>query len=120
MPTIDNPTEKTLAELGLTSSSEIPALFASVREQFDRQLGAKTAKEPEYLAMHYAWLGRKSGVLGAITDNWLKTAPPALKPVVGQSLNELKRHIEAAWNRFVLLSKKPQQNPWPLGKRSIS
>jgi phenylalanyl-tRNA synthetase alpha chain len=100
MPTIDNPTEKTLAELGLTRSSEIRALFASVREQFDRQLDAKTAKEPEYLAMHYAWLGRKSGVLGAITDNWLKYAPPALKPAVGQSLNELKRHIESRLESF--------------------
>jgi phenylalanyl-tRNA synthetase alpha chain len=100
MPTINNPTEKTLAELGLSSSSEIPALFASVREQFDRQLDAKTAKEPEYLALHYAWLGRKSGVLGAITENWLKSAPPALKPVVGQSLNELKRHIEGRLESF--------------------
>jgi phenylalanyl-tRNA synthetase alpha chain len=100
MPTVDNPTDKTLAELGLTTSSEIPALFASVREQFDRQLAAKTGSEPEYLELHHAWVGRRSGVLSAITDNWLKSAAPGLKPAVGQSLNELKRHIESSLESF--------------------
>ena len=43
-----------------------------------------------------AWLGRKSGVLTRITDNWLKPRRPKLKPVVGQELNKLKAHVEAA------------------------
>ena len=42
------------------------------------------------------WTGRKSGVLSQITDNWLKPAPPELKRVVGQELNKLKAHVEAA------------------------
>jgi len=106
MPTFDNPTDKTLAELGLTNSSEIQALFASVQEQFDRQLAAKTSNEPEYLALHHAWLGRKSGVLSAITDKWLKSAPPAMRPVVGQSLNELKRHVESNLESFRVAAEK--------------
>ncbi len=106
MPTIENPTTRTLADLGLTKSSEIPALFATVREQFDRQLAASGASEPEYLALHQAWLGRKSGILSAITDNWLKSAPPALKPAVGQSLNELKRHVESSLESFRVSAEK--------------
>jgi phenylalanyl-tRNA synthetase alpha chain len=106
MPTIENPTTRTLADLGLTDSSEIPRLFATVREQFDRQLAAKSASEPEYLALHQAWLGRKSGILSAISDNWLKSSPPALKPAVGQSLNELRRHIETGLEVFRISAEK--------------
>src|SRR5262249_47434989 len=43
-----------------------------------------------------AWLGRKSGVLTLVTDNWLKLAPPELKRVVGQELNQLRAHVESA------------------------
>jgi phenylalanyl-tRNA synthetase alpha chain len=93
---IEDPTTRTLAELGLTNSSEIPALFATVREQFDRQIENKPASEPEYLALYQAWLGRKSGKLSVITDNWLKPAPVLLRPAVGQSFKELKHHVESS------------------------
>jgi phenylalanyl-tRNA synthetase alpha chain len=106
MPTLENPTTRTLADLGLTNSSEIPALFATVREQFDRQLAASAANEPAYQVLHQAWLGRKSGILSAITDNWLKSAPAALKPAVGQSLNELKRHVESNLESFRVSAEK--------------
>ncbi len=96
MPTNENPWNRTLADLGLSNSSEIPALFRTVRDRFDRQVENKPASEPEYLALHQAWLGRKSGILSAITDNWLNPAPKALKPAVGQSLNELKRYVESS------------------------
>ncbi len=42
-----------------------------------------------------AWLGRKSGVLAGITDNWLKPAAPELKRAVGAGLNELRAHVDA-------------------------
>ncbi|HYL63498.1 MAG TPA: phenylalanine--tRNA ligase subunit alpha [Candidatus Methylomirabilis sp.] len=40
------------------------------------------------------WVGRKSGVLTLITDNWLKNAPPSLKGAVGKQFNQLKSYIE--------------------------
>jgi phenylalanyl-tRNA synthetase alpha chain len=103
---IEDPTTRTLAELGLTNSSEIPALFATVREQFDRQMENKPASEPEYRDLHQAWLGRKSGKLSAITDNWLKPAALALKPAVGQSFKELKRHVESSLESFRISAEK--------------
>jgi phenylalanyl-tRNA synthetase alpha chain len=100
MPTIDNPTEKTLTELGLTEPAQVAQQFAQVRKQFDKELSAKSTDEASYTLMKNAWLGRKSGVLTSITENWLKAALPALKPTVGQALNELKRHIESSLESF--------------------
>ena len=44
--------------------------------------------------MRNTWVGRKSGVLTRITENWLKPAPPTLRPAVGKCLNELRAHVE--------------------------
>ena len=50
--------------------------------------------------------------LRKITDNWLKPAPPDLKRVVGQELNKLKAHVEAALEeRRARRSKPPQKKP---------
>jgi phenylalanyl-tRNA synthetase alpha chain len=97
---VANPTEKTLAELGITDPSAIARHFADVRDQFDQELSAKPRNDVQYLEMRHAWLGRKAGVLTLITENWLKSAPPALKPIVGQSLNQLKHYIEESLEVF--------------------
>jgi len=108
MPTVDNPTEKTLAELGVNDAQGVAEKFAEVRTRFDRQV-AFDADEIRSLMLHEAWLGsdsdpvtslrnfwvgRKAGVLTMITENWLKKSPPSLKGVVGKQFNELKTHIE--------------------------
>jgi phenylalanyl-tRNA synthetase alpha chain len=51
--------------------------------------------EASWKAFRDAWLGRKSGVLTRVTDNWLKPASPELKRAVGAALNELRAHVEA-------------------------
>ncbi len=85
---------KTLAELGDASGEAVAQRFAEVRAAFDAEFGA-VSDEPSWKAARDAWLGRKSGVISKITDNWLKPAPPELKRVVGQELNQLKAHVEA-------------------------
>jgi phenylalanyl-tRNA synthetase alpha chain len=109
MPTVDNPTEKTLAELGVNDPQGVAEKFAEVRARFDRQV-MLDADEIRNLMLQEAWLGsdadpvtslrnfwvgRKAGVLTLITENWLKKSPPSLKGVVGKQFNELKTHIEA-------------------------
>ena len=106
MPTIDNPTEKTLAELGILDALAIEDLFASQAARFDLQISSKTPDETNYVMMKNAWLGRKSGVLTLIADNWLKPASPTQKPAVGQSLNKLKRHIEEGLEHFRIAGEK--------------
>ena len=100
MSTVDNPTEKTLAIIGANDATAIEELFANEKTRFDEQLAAKLPDEMNFNLMKNAWLGRKSGVLTLISENWLKSSPPTLKPTVGQELNKLKRHIESALETF--------------------
>ena len=90
----NDPTAKTLAELGAADAAAVARLFDEVREQFDRET-AVSPNLPQWEELRNAWLGRKSGVLTRITENWLKTASPALRPAVGKCLNELRTQVEA-------------------------
>src|SRR5262249_60156974 len=56
---------------------------------------ASAHDETSWKQFRDAWLGRKSGVLTLITDNWLKPASPELKRVVGQELNQLRAYVES-------------------------
>src|SRR6266403_2253151 len=94
MPNIDNPTAKTLADLGVTDALAIPPLFAEIRARFDAEI-LRSRDETNWNITKVMWLGRKSGVLTQITENWLKPATPELKRAVGQQLNELRAHVES-------------------------
>jgi len=94
MPTTDTTTARTLADQGVTAPDAVAPLFANVRARFDQEIAA-THDEPAWKNFRDAWLGRKSGVLAQITDNWLKPATPGLKRAVGAGLNELRAHVES-------------------------
>jgi phenylalanyl-tRNA synthetase alpha chain len=94
MPTTDGSHDKTLAALGVTQPEQLAFLFAEIRARFDSESGA-VRDETAFKQFRDAWLGRKSGVLAGITDNWLKPATPELKRAVGAGLNELRAHVGA-------------------------
>jgi phenylalanyl-tRNA synthetase alpha chain len=94
MPTSDIALDKTLAQLGAAKPEQVAPLFAELRARFDRE-SAAARDEASWKQVRDAWLGRKSGVLTLITDNWLKPASPELKRAVGRALNELRAHVEA-------------------------
>jgi phenylalanyl-tRNA synthetase alpha chain len=89
--------DQTLQQLGVGTSDQVSALFAEVRELFNSEeaLHRKEDDAANLQAFWTAWLGRKSGVLTRITENWLKPSQPEQKRNVGQELNALKSHIEA-------------------------
>jgi phenylalanyl-tRNA synthetase alpha chain len=89
----NDPTTKTLAELGVSESAEVSRWFDEVRAQFAAETSVP-ADEQRWEGLRAAWLGRKSGVLTRITENWLKTSPATLRPAVGKSLNELRAYVE--------------------------
>src|SRR5258705_1960274 len=93
MPTNDGTHEKTLAALGVTSAEQISVLFAGLREQFDAEVSLE-AVQLLWKEFRDRWIGRKSGVITQVTNNWLKPAPAGLKPTVGAELNKLKSHVE--------------------------
>jgi phenylalanyl-tRNA synthetase alpha chain len=105
-------TKQTLAQLGVTTADAIVQEFAELRRQFDKEntdlfhVGASDLNRTDALRLY--WVGRKSGILSQISDNWLKPAPPDLKRVIGQELNKLKAHVETTledtlnhWNERV-------------------
>ena len=87
-------TARTLADQGVAAPAAVAPLFANVRARFDREISA-VHDETAWKHFRDVWLGRKSGVLTQITDNWLKPATREFKPAVGAGLNELRAHVEA-------------------------
>ena len=90
----ENKTALPLVHLGITRPEELTALFADLRGRFDTDC-ACAQDESSWKQFRDAWLGRKSGVLTQITDNWLKPATLELKRAVGAALNELRAHVES-------------------------
>jgi len=86
-------TRQTLAALGVSSPEEVAARFHAVRADFDRE-SASAIDETSWKALRDFWVGRKSGVLNRVTEQWLKQASPELRPLVGQHLNDLRKRIE--------------------------
>jgi phenylalanyl-tRNA synthetase alpha chain len=94
MHATENSIQKKLAELGVVDAAALAPLFAELRARFAAEL-AGACDEASWKSLRDGWLGRKSGVLAAITDNWLKPASPELKRGLGAALNELRGHVEA-------------------------
>src|SRR5260370_16792107 len=93
MSSSDNKPERTLADLGVAQPDQVVSLFAEVRARFDSQV-SRPLDLPNWEILRQSWIGRKSGALTLITENWLKPASPDLKRSVGQELNKLKVHLE--------------------------
>jgi len=93
-PEDKNKTGLPLVHLGITRPEELAPLFADLRGRFDEAC-ACACDESSWKQFRDTWLGRKSGVLTQITENWLKPAEQQLKRAVGQELNHLRAHVEA-------------------------
>jgi phenylalanyl-tRNA synthetase alpha chain len=94
----NDPTKQTLAELGADSPEKISSLFGNLRRRFDLDTTEHTGPAVAvgaFTEYRNAWVGRKSGVLSEITENWLKPAAPELKRIVGQEFQKLKSHVES-------------------------
>src|SRR5258707_4849475 len=90
----ENKTAKPLVHLGITRPEELSALFADLRGRFDNDC-ASAHDESSWKQFRDAWLGRKSGALTQIADNWLKPATLELKRAVGASRNTVRLHLES-------------------------
>ena len=84
---------KKLADLAVTNADQLAPLFAQLHAQFETEAAA-IHSEDSWKTFRDTWLGRKSGVLTHVTDNWLKPATPELKRSVGAALNQLRAHVE--------------------------
>lgn len=94
MSAISDKAKQSLQELGVGDEAGVESLMGEVRVALESAIaGINSAESAEEYRIQ--WLGRKQGLIGAATDNWLKSAAGPLKRVVGKSLNELRARAEA-------------------------
>ena len=74
------------------TEASLDAAFASVRDEAKSAVAAPGFDAEQF---RLEWLGRKQGHLKAISDAWLKAAPPEAKKLIGQRFNALKEQVEA-------------------------
>src|SRR5258707_12982700 len=94
MSTPDSKLSQTLAALGISTAEGLQSLFAEIRSRFDAE-ASRATDEASFKAFRDAWLGRKSGVITLVTDNWLKPASSDLKRSVGGEMDVLRAHVDA-------------------------
>jgi phenylalanyl-tRNA synthetase alpha chain len=85
---------RSLDQLGATQADQVAAQFLKLRQVFDTEI-EECVDEINLGVSRTFWLGRSSGVLTHITNNWLRIASPKLKRDVGAEFNKLKTYVEA-------------------------
>jgi phenylalanyl-tRNA synthetase alpha chain len=82
-----------IPHLGGYGEDGLNAAFAKLAAAVqDSAKSLSSAESAEQFRLH--WLGRKQGRLKAISDAWLKTAPPEARKLIGRRFNKLKEEIE--------------------------
>jgi phenylalanyl-tRNA synthetase alpha chain len=110
-------TSQTLQELGITLPEQVAVLFEEVQSRFDAD-SSKDFIEILWKEFRDEWLGRKSGVLSQITENWLKPASPELKRSVGAALNQLRARVETKIEER-RLSIEANEEKWSLARERV-
>jgi phenylalanyl-tRNA synthetase alpha chain len=82
-----------LADQGIETPEQVALVFLTVRQLFDNA-ALEVRDEGTLGDWRNEWLSRKTGVLTMIGDNWLKSAPAALKGHVGKQFNQLRLYVE--------------------------
>jgi phenylalanyl-tRNA synthetase alpha chain len=86
-----------LDQLRAMTVEHVGKLFQILRVQFDQEL-KECIDEVDLGVTRTFWLGRSSGVLTHITNNWLKSASPILKRTVGTEFNKFKSYVETEFD----------------------
>ena len=110
IPEISEAVQHSLEQLGVRDAAGIVQRFEDARRKLQQDvdgiLGSTDPKKWE--ALRVKWLGRKQGIIGLITDNWLRPAASNLKREIGQQLNalrqaaEMKLTLDADWEAAAL------------------
>jgi phenylalanyl-tRNA synthetase alpha chain len=83
--TVSKLTDYSAAALKRASAELIFALDQEIRQ---------VRTQADAIALYDRWMARKNGILTQINELWLKTVPKDAKRVVGQSVNEIRKHVE--------------------------
>jgi phenylalanyl-tRNA synthetase alpha chain len=86
----------TIPQLTDFSEASLDKAFGELKIQADQ---AVFSLDMDVETLRLEWLGRKQGRLKAVSDAWLKSAPPEAKRLIGQRFNALKERIELELER---------------------
>jgi phenylalanyl-tRNA synthetase alpha chain len=87
---------QTLQQQGIKNQTELSGLFQMVADAFTEDI-ASDIDEIDVEITRLNWLGRKTGILTWMSENWVRKSSPDLKREVGKSFNILKNQIESAF-----------------------
>ena len=91
---IADKTGRPLADL-IAGGDTPESLYADLRAAFEGDL-AQVSDQRQAKFLRDRWLGRRSGLLAAANNHWLKPAPREMKPTVGRLQNLLRRDLARA------------------------
>jgi phenylalanyl-tRNA synthetase alpha chain len=98
---IEEKTQRTLPELGVTEQHGVSDLFEELRGLLDSECRELQGIEADNLfrskakALRDRWLGRSNGLIRRVDENWLRRAAKELKPIVGHWFNDFRATASA-------------------------
>jgi phenylalanyl-tRNA synthetase alpha chain len=105
-----------LPELKQFDEASMDAAFAAVRAEAVGDVAEQKLTAEQF---KLKWLGRKQGRLSAISEAWLKSAPPDAKKLIGQRFNQLKPELEELSLKGFLGKKLFSDDPYGLFKAGL-
>jgi phenylalanyl-tRNA synthetase alpha chain len=96
---IDEKVRRTIAELQADDQESVGKLFVELssamvaerKEAIAQGACHEAERQNRAKLLRDRWLARHHGLIAQVDANWLKKAPPQLKPVVGREFNELRK-----------------------------
>src|ERR1017187_9075328 len=114
MSGITDKTTKTYEDLGISDEAGVRDLFDELHRELQFDVQRLQGEE-----LRIKWIGRKQGLLGAVSDNWLKSAPGPLKRLTGQRLNRAREDVEGSIKRLELVMSDATDITLPGVRRAI-
>ncbi|MBI2818350.1 MAG: hypothetical protein HYX73_00075, partial [Acidobacteria bacterium] len=78
IPDITEAVQRPLEQLGVRDATGLGHLFSQLETRLNDEIAELQKGSPDAEAVEafrVRWLGRKQGIIRAITDNWLRSAP---------------------------------------------
>ncbi len=89
---LEDPTSKTLPELGVTDPVQLSHRFYELRVRFQKEL-ARAAEGEGWENLRDKWVGPEGSVQSRVLTNWIRTAPENLRASAVQDLQNLINEV---------------------------
>ena len=88
----EDPTKKSLTELGVTDEVQLAFRFHELRARLQREL-TRATESGGWEQLREEWVGSGDSVKSRLTANWLRTASVNLRPLVARDIENLINEV---------------------------